>query len=228
MFKKLKYKKNSYSQCGEDLIVEFILNEMGLKNITYLDVGAHHPYYLSNTALFYEKGFSGICVEPDPEQFKEIKKYRKRDSCKNVGIGIDHQSDANFYIMSTPTLNTFSEEEALRYAQGSHKIIRVDKIPLITIEEIMVPLHGNIPNFISLDVEGMDYEILKSFDFSRFRPEVFCVETLTYTEDNSEKKLNKIIDFMISNNYFVYADTYINTIFVDSKKWKCRKGVYNG
>lgn len=222
MFKKLKYKKNSYSQCGEDLIVEFIFNAMGLKNITYLDIGAHHPYYLSNTALFYEKGFSGICVEPDPELFKEIKKYRRRDNCKNVGIGMDHQSHANFYIMSTPTLNTFSEEEALRFAQGSHNIIRIDKIPLITIEDIMIPLRGNTPNFISIDVEGLDYAILKSFDFSRFRPEVFCVETLTYTEDNSEKKLNEIIDFMISKNYFVYADTYINTIFVDSDKWKNR------
>ena len=55
MFKRNKFLKNSYSQCGEDLIVEFILNGLKIKHPTYMDIGAHHPFYLSNTALFTQK-----------------------------------------------------------------------------------------------------------------------------------------------------------------------------
>ena len=62
-------------------------------------------------------------------------------------------------------------------------------------------------------------QILKSFDFSHYRPEVFCIETLTYAENHSERKVTEILEFMKSNDYFNYADTYINTIFVDNKIW---------
>ncbi|MFM6249337.1 MAG: hypothetical protein ACKPEQ_09345, partial [Dolichospermum sp.] len=56
----------SYSQCGEDLIINFIFNNLGIINPSYLDIGAHHPTYLSNTYSFYRKGCQGVCVEPDP------------------------------------------------------------------------------------------------------------------------------------------------------------------
>ena len=78
------------------------------------------------------------------------------------------------------------------------------------------------PNLVSLDIEGLDYEILSAWDFEFFRPEVFCVETLTYTEDNSERKLVGIIDLMNSKGYRVYADTYVNTVFVCETAWARR------
>ncbi len=59
-----------------------------LKQPTYLDIGAHHPTYLINTAFFYLKGLRGVCIEPDPFLFAEFKKERKKDTCLNVGIGI--------------------------------------------------------------------------------------------------------------------------------------------
>lgn len=224
MFKRNKYKRNSYSQCGEDLIVEFILNAIGVCEMSYLDIGAHHPFHLSNTALFYGKGFNGVCIEPDPTLFKEIQKYRKRDICLNIGVGLeDREIEADFFIMSSRTLNTFSREQAIEYeAYGNQKIEEVKKISLQHIDYILKQFSRK-PNFVSLDVEGMDYEILKTFDFKRYRPEVFCLETLTYTEDQTERKITEIIDLMDSNGYMVYADTYINTIFVDELVWKNRK-----
>ena len=62
----------------------------------------------------------------------------------------------------------------------------------------------------------------QSLDFSQYRPPVFCVETLTYTEDNTERKVTAIIDYMYQHFYLPIADTYINTVFVDSKRWKTR------
>jgi len=217
--------KISYAQCGEDLIIDFIFSTLNISKPSYLDIGAHHPIYLNNTFLFYQKGSTGVCVEPDPALFSQIKKKRSRDICLNVGIGVTKESKANFYIMTSKTLNTFSKKEAERYqSYGSQKIKRVIQIPLVPINEIISQHFTTFPNFISLDTEGLELEILKTFDFSKFRPEVFCIETLTYTEDKSEQKITEIIDFMISKEYFNYADTYINTIFLDKNSWNTRQG----
>lgn len=224
MLKKRRYKKTSFAQSGEDLIIDFILTAIGVKSPTYIDIGAHHPFYLSNTAIFHENGCNGISIEPDPTLFKEIKKYRKNDICLNIGIGLEEEVEAEFYVMSSPTLNTFSKKQAVEYENyGNITIKETKKIPLKNINLIIKEYCNKTPNFISLDVEGLDYEILKTFDFSQYRPEVFCLETLTYTENNTENKITEIIDLMLSNDYMVYADTYINTIFVDKKVWKNRK-----
>jgi hypothetical protein len=124
--------------------------------------------------------------------------------------------------MSVPTLSTFSKTEAHSYqSSGKISIEKTINIPILNINDVMKKYLPN-PNYISLDVEGLDFEIVESFDFQKTRPEVFVIETLTYTEDNSEEKIEKIIDYMKKKDYFLYADTYINSIFIDSHKWKNR------
>lgn len=222
--KKLEGEKRSFSQSGEDLIMQFIFMWLRIDKPSYIDIGAHHPTYISNTYLFYESGSSGVCVEPDPFLFEAIQKTRKRDICLNMGVGGGDTDKADFYILSSKTLSTFSREEAERYASYEGKTIeKVVSIPLITANDIIEKYCPKVPNLVSLDVEGMDLQILQNFDFTKFQPEVFCVETLTYTEDFSERKLTEIIDFMISKNYFVYADTYLNSIFVSRDAWDKRK-----
>lgn len=217
----INYRK-SYAQCGEDLIADYILSSLRIKRPSYLDIGAHHPTFLSNSYFFYQKGCSGVCVEPDPFLFRKIKIKRPRDLCLNVGVGLNSIKEADFYVMSTRTLNTFSLQEAQRYqSYGDQKIESIKKIQMISINEIMN--HFSVgPNFISLDVEGLDLEILQNLDFSKHRPEVLCVETITYTEDKTEKKVNEIFELMNDRGYIVFGDTYINTIFVEKKAWANR------
>jgi len=212
--------KITYSQVGEDLIVLSALNGLDIKKPTYLDVGAHHPTYLSNTYLFYKNGNYGVCVEPDPYLFKKFKEKRRKDVCLNVGVGFTDENEADFYIMSARTLNTFSKDEAYHMQETTrYKIENIIKVPLVNINKIIKDNFKNKPNFVSLDVEGLDLEILKNFDFDKYRPEVFCLETKEFVEDRENPKDNKIIDFMLGKGYFVFADTYINTIFVDKKSW---------
>ena len=71
--------KVSYSQKGEDLIIKHIFDGLGIVEPSYLDIGAHHPYHISNTALFYKNGSRGINIEPDPDLFVEINRVRKED-----------------------------------------------------------------------------------------------------------------------------------------------------
>lgn len=214
--------KKSYAQCGEDLILQYLFRVLGIEHVRYLDLGAHHPSYLSNTFLFYQNGGRGVCVEPDPSLYAEFLTKRPNDTLLNCGVGVI-AGMADFYVMGTSTLNTFSREEAERYVSyGQQRILKTIRIELKTINEIIAQNFEQAPNLVSLDVEGFDYAIMQSFDFSRYRPEVFCLETLTYTEDKSERKLTEIIDMMHANDYLTYADTYINTIFVDGAAWKKR------
>lgn len=217
-----KFSKRSFSQSGEDMIVDFIRVALGLQQFTYLDVGAHHPFYLSNTAFFYKAGFRGVCVEPDPTLFKLIRKKRKRDLCLNTGVGVENSNIAEFYILDSSTLNTFSRDEAERYVQEGHEIISVVNIPLIEINSIIKESFELCPNFLSLDIEGMDLDILKAIDFTRFRPEIVCVETVTYSRNNKESKIEEIPELMKSKGYMAYSDTYINTIFVEKACWENR------
>lgn len=228
IFNRVKYnvsdnRRISYSQSGEDLIIEQVFMVLGTKQVTYLDLGANHPTRFSNTYLFYRKGGRGVCVEPDPILQPLFRKWRKRDTLLTCGVGPE-QGVAEFYIMTTNTLNTFSKEEAERYqGYGRQRIEKIIRLPLLPVNEILQENFVACPNFVSLDVEGLDLQILKSIDFRRWRPEVFCIETLTYTENRTERKLDEIIEFMKDQNYMVYGDTYINTIFVDMQAWQQRK-----
>lgn len=219
----LKKTRMSFSQCGKDLIVDLVLKSLGIHNPSYIDIGAHDPVQINNTYLFYQNGSSGVCVEPDPRLCYQIRKARKRDTCLNVGVGSSRIESADFYVMSSSTLSTFSWGEAERYqGYGKQKIVEVIKIPLVPINDLIGQHFKKDPDLISLDIEGMEMEVLTSFDFSKCRPPIFCIETLTYTEDNSERKIIDIIGYMNQNNYITYADTYINTIFVDGERWRRR------
>lgn len=222
---RVRHSKNSnlsFSQCGEDLILQHLFMWLNIEPVSYLDIGAYHPTYLSNPYLFYQKGGRGLCVEPDPGLFSEFPKIRPRDTHLNCGVGIK-SGEADFFIMSSSTLNTFSRVEAERYqSYGQQRIMKTLGIKLETVNEIIRQHFDKTPNLISLDVEGLDYPILQNFDFRKYRPEAFCLETLSFTGDKSERKLTEIIELMHANGYQTYADTYINTIFVDAAAWNKR------
>ncbi len=208
-----KFFNKSYSQSGEDLIINHLFASLKIKRPTYLDIGAHHPFYLSNTAYFYKKGSKGVLVEPDPELFKVIKKYRKNDICLNIGIGIDDKKDADFYVMTASALNTFSKSEAQERDKNSpYKIKKILKLPLKNINNIIDLYMDKTPDFINIDTEGLDFEIIKSLDLKKYRPKVICIETIGFI---SQEKIHNIPDYLLNNGYLNYADTHINTIFID-------------
>lgn len=215
----------SYSQSGEDILIEYVLGWMGIKTRTYLDIGAHHPTYLSNTYLFYTHGARGVSVEPDSTLHAVIAKQRPEDTNLNIGVGKKRQS-AKFYIMHPTTLNTFSKKEAetycVRYPEA--KITDTVSLPVVPVNEIIAEHFPKAaPDLVSIDVEGLDLEIVESFDFKRSRPTVFCIETVEYEGETVLRKATKLINKMKAQDYFIYADTFTNTIFVDRKAWKAAK-----
>lgn len=215
------YWKKSYSQSGEDLILAYLFGKLKIEKPTYLDIGANHPKFISNTYFFYKRGARGVCVEPNPYLCKQIRKYRKGDKCINAGIGLQAQKEADFYLFPkyASGLSTFSKQEALYWQEtgmqdaGKIPFEKIIKVELIDINNMISQFCKEAPHLLSLDVEGLDLPILQSLDFTTHAPKVICVETLGYGENHVEFKRHDIIDFLKSKGYNIYADTYINTIF---------------
>lgn len=221
-FKRLNsidYKK-SYSQSGEDLIVQFIFDRLKIKNPSYIDIGAHHPYLISNTAIFYLNGSKGINIEPDKRLFSEFIKERKNDI--NLNIGISNETGMlEYFIMNEKSLNTFSKDDALQAQKEGKSIVNSVMIMTDTLNNIIKQYCNNeFPNFLSIDVEGFDEDILRSIDFENNFPLVICVETISYSEKGLGEKNHSIIQLLIKNEYILYADTYINSIFVKKEIWE--------
>ena len=207
----------TYAQCGEDSILRFLFSLLDIPRPTYLDIGAHHATYLSNTYLFYKEGARGVCVEPDPHLCQNIKLGRPHDTCLNIGIAAGSTGNLSFYVFDDPTMNTFSEtvkQDQLRSGRLLQRELQIEVQSINTV--IARHFTTACPNLISLDTEGMDLAILETLDFTKYRPEAFCIETLTNVDD---RKMTEIIDFMVSKQYVVYADTFVNTIFVEQGCW---------
>jgi len=206
----------SFSQCGEDMIAWFLFSLRGIDRPRYLDIGAHHPTYLSNTALFSLLGARGLNVEPDPGLFAAFPLQRPRDINLNIGIA-ETAGEMTFYRMSDPTLNTFSQEEAERLAQRPGFAIRERvRLPVEPIASVLAR-HQFVPDFVSIDVEGRDLDILRTYDFERHRPLVICAETLEFQGAPAGRKNTDLIEFLQARGFAVYADTHINTIFLDER-----------
>jgi FkbM family methyltransferase len=210
--------ERSYSQCGEDKILDHLFRAFDKSKIRYLDIGTNDPIVINNTYLFYRDGAVGVCVEPNPVLYKKIKEKRPRDTCLNLGIGEQDGEAADFYLMSSHTLNTFSKEEAQDLHKGGvYTIVGVIQVPLRSINSIVEEHFDIAPDLVSIDVEGWNEKIVRTFDFNRCRPFCFCVETLTFSDCFTGQRLTGIFEFFEANNYSLYADTHINSIFIDNK-----------
>ncbi|HEX6333132.1 MAG TPA: FkbM family methyltransferase [Flavisolibacter sp.] len=213
----------SFSQAGEDQVLKYLFGCLGIAEPTYLDIGTNHPIFGSNSFYFYNRGSRGVCIEPDPRYAALIRRFRRHDVFLQAGIGFGTETAAELYVfpMEFSGWNTFSKEEAeYRQAKTGVQITEVRKVPLLHINQVMEQYFKPHPNFISLDIEGLDLDVLKSMDFTRFRPEAICVETITFSLTNEERKMQEIIDFVTSQGYFVFADTHVNTIFCNTAVYK--------
>lgn len=205
----------SYAQNGEDIIVSKLFEDIFQKEIIYYDIGANDPVLINNTYLLYRKGNKGILVEPNTSLCEKLKEIRPRDTVLNYGISTS-QGDMEYYVLDNDRLSTFSKEEAELCLKYGNKIIRVDKIKTVNLNYIFSE-YGK-PDYISIDIEGMDFEIVKEVDFELYAPLCICLETLVYNGGKKES-FEDLSSFLKEKGYFIYSDTWINTIFVKKQAY---------
>ncbi len=119
-------------------------------------------------------------------------------------------------------MNTFSKDEALKYSkQGDYFIKQVEKVKVLKIEKILGDFfESSFPQFLSIDAEGVDESIIKSINFEKHFPLVICIETISFSTSGRGLKNTNLINYIINKGYLVYADNYINTIFVKKDLWQ--------
>jgi FkbM family methyltransferase len=216
---KKKFRQTSFSQCGEDLLIDYIFRLRGVSMPSYLDIGANDPFFLNNTAIFYLRGCRGINIDANPELVKRFEKERKGDLNLNAGID-DRHGALDFYIMTDNTLSTFSKEECETLVNSGHKLDTVKKIELFTVSEILDKYNsGRFPDLLTIDVEGLDQKILQSIDFSKEWPKIICVEAAEYSPIGAGARRTELIDFLVSRGYYEYANTNLNAVMVKNEFW---------
>lgn len=211
------------SQAGEDMIITYILIMLGVDTdkISYLDLGANHAKFLSNTYYFYQKGARGVLVEANPALIGELKFYRNEDIILNRCVSTESGETVDFYVLNGDGLSTPDREqaeEALRI-NPTLQLERVVQVETITPNEILEQYFDGAPTFMNVDIEGKDLEILKSIDFEAHRPLVISVEMIPYrTHLVVGEKNQDVLDWMAEKDYIEYAFTGINSIFIDKRK----------
>jgi FkbM family methyltransferase len=209
----------SYSQAGEDRVIFYLFERMGkVEGLRYADIGAAVPAGHNNTYLFYALGGSGVLAEADPVYLPAYTSVRPKDLVEQVAVVPNRMRDkgtVTFYRMNDRGWSTVLVDRvatARSLGKCGDKLESFE-VPCVTINELLEKhfSDGNL-DLLSIDIEGVDLEVLSELDFSRFIPKVIVVEN----------SCNPLSVGNLSNNittnikdYQLFASTYINSIFVN-------------
>lgn len=203
-----QFLRPSFSQLGEDRTLWWLLGEK--QNGFYVDIGCNHPFNYSNTALLHlRNGWSGVNVDLDPRSIALFEEARPGDCNIVAAVGREesrmeatifaHSSEMNTLGAPTPDLEHLPHETHM-----------VDVLPLSTLLDRHVP-RGTAIDFLNIDVEGFDYQVLLSNDWTRYQPAVIAVEVPGH---NLARLADDPVHVLLSaRNYILISHTVITSIY---------------
>ncbi|PIW69278.1 MAG: SAM-dependent methyltransferase [Ignavibacteriales bacterium CG12_big_fil_rev_8_21_14_0_65_30_8] len=208
--------QKSFSQEGEDLILSrFFENK---KKGFYIDVGAYHPKRFSNTYKLYKMGWAGINIDARPGSMNIFDKLRPRDINIEAPVS-DSNSKLTFYILNEPAVSGFLNKTRLEYLLNhNYKLEKKVFLNSIKLEDILIkhlPSNVNTIDFLTIDVEGFDFKVLKSNNWNKYRPTLVLIEDLEYS--NQFKGNSELTLYMKEKGYEIFAKT-MNTVFFKNIK----------
>ncbi len=169
----------SYAQNFEDVLLWRALGQVGTG--FYIDAGAAHPDVDSVTRAFYDRGWSGINVEPVPEAARRLRAARPRDTTVQAALGSVPGRTVLHHVEGTG-LSTTSAAFAERHREAGLCIEDLE----VAVETLAAICERHAPpsiHFLKVDVEGSERDVLAGADFARFRPWIVLVEA---TEPNTQ------------------------------------------
>jgi len=207
-----KFSKKIFSQEGEDILLDRIFEHSppGF----YVDVGAHHPFRFSNTKLLYDRGWRGINIEPNPDVRELFNKFRPRDIFVNAGVSLNG-GELAYHRFDHPALNSFSRDVYERLKSRHLGTIQIQTKPLSEILNDCLP-KGQSIKLLTVDVEGMDLEVLKSNDWQVYNPEYILIETNSISiSDHLNSQLHS---FLASQEYEIISKLWKTCLYQLIKK----------
>jgi glycosyltransferase involved in cell wall biosynthesis len=205
----------SYSQHGEDNIVVALFNYK--KDGFFVDVGSHHPYRFSNTYKLYKMGWRGINIDALPGSKKIFDELRDKDINVESAVG-NNEDYLNYYMFEEAALNTLSENMVAE-AYKNYKVKPLNSMK-ITVKKLSALLDIYLPkgatiDLMNIDVEGLDYDVLLSNDWVKYKPKMIICEI----ENNDIFKIlnSKSYQLLIDLNYRLVSKTVLSCIFILNK-----------
>lgn len=204
-----------FSQLGEDAVLAAHFRNskgassrwasfLGLDRFNkgyYVDIGAYSPKRGSNSYYFYKRGWHGVTVEPNRSAAKWFRFFRPRDTHVSAAITkID--SKVFYYSGGYSAVNFISNDDTPRPGFKRHEI---QGLTLSSLFEHYVPKKMTV-DFMSVDCEGHDLQVLRSNNWSLYRPSVVIAETHFHSE---------VTDFMVSQGYEVFSWTLASVMYKD-------------
>ena len=224
LLRKFRSRKISYSLSGIDLLVTHIFQNK--KKGFFIDIGCNHPVYNNNTYLLYKKGWRGINVDLDKQSIDLFNIYRKHDFNKNVAVSsVSKEVDLYFYHNKS-AINTINKTSA-EFQKAIPKEVR--KITTNTLNTIILEssFADKKVDFLSIDVEGYELEVLKGFDLKKYSPKVIVIEFLDLSLKKLEVvnfKIQNVLDspvykYMTDNNYTLVNWFHSDLLFVSKNQY---------
>ena len=224
-FKKLyytRYKKSSYSISNVDLIIDRIFSK--IKKGIYVDIGCNHPIKYNNTYLLYKKGWNGINVDSDEKSISEFKRFRRDDHNINSLISGSRKKINYYFYHDRSALNTVDSKLVRQRKTKPKKII---KMKTSTLNEILEqsPYKNKKINLLSIDIENHEYEVLKNFNFKKYKIDMIVTECLNLRLRKLETQ-NQTLEFVLKskiykllkkNNYKLINWVNSDLIFLNKK-----------
>ena len=218
--RKIKSKKISYSQTGIDLILEKIFNH---KNTgLYIDVGCNHPVYNNNTYNFYKKGWNGINIDVDSDSIKLFNYFRNKDLNINSAISSKIAEHKYYFFHSKSPLNTLDKSLANLHSVKPKEVRSINTTTLNNVFENSRFFNSKI-DFLCIDVEGHELDVIKGLNLNKYRPNVIVVEYLNKNLKKIEIKnlslenvlSSELYKYLINYNYELVNWLHSDLIFVD-------------
>jgi FkbM family methyltransferase len=204
-------KRKQYSQWGEDQYVNFFFKDVQ-KGI-YLDVGCFHPYMYSNTCLLHKKGWTGINVDINQTSIDLFNIARPKDINLCTTIDENKKKFTMYYDDPFSPINTLDKNFYENLKESFFKNKRILSIQSKTIKEIIETSKiENKVDFINIDVEGSDYDILKQIDLKKLKVKLVSIETHN-VEGSASKNVDLISRFLEKNNFSIYKRIGPSTLF---------------
>ncbi len=203
--------RHTYSQLGEDISIAHYLDCR--RGGRYVDVGCHHPFRISNTALLHTAlGWSGVNIDADPRAIEAFRRARPYDVNLNLAVGPE-DGEIDVAIFADGAVNSAVPEvyEAKRAAFGDPVMRRVRMLPLQTIVDRYIPA-GETFDFLNVDVEGLDLPVLQSLDWAKHQPKVVAAEI--HGLDLGDLGSSPTVRFMQGLGYQLRSFAVVTAIFV--------------
>jgi FkbM family methyltransferase len=212
-----------FAQCGEDVVVLALLRALALREgldlaeERYLEIGANHPVATSSTWLLQRAaGMTGVLVEANPRLLDALRTHRHRDHLVHAAVSTGEAETVELFVSNQSELSSLDRDFVLQWRQGAVGEREVVTVPAIRIDDLMRSHFADrAPLFLSVDIEGMDLEVLRDLDFTRFRPAVVQAEP---SDHHHPGNTEAIAGFLTSAGYLVIARTEVNLIALDAAR----------